>query len=164
MRCARPATIPGCSRSGIIKPAPGKRITASASIIFCCQPLPQTGSALPGSIVTSAPGRSRPTTFRCGSIWRARRNSQSFRPRLIPPAFEPIFQINERECAFVVAGALERAIIYRLDPWFVGAGAVASEREPHQTACGLARHDLSLEQEITKRNFGATMGLGRGKL
>src|SRR5262249_19526278 len=47
---------------------------------------------------------------------------------------------------------------------FVGAGAVAAKCEPHQTTCRLAWHNLSLEQEVAKSNFGAAMAFGRGKL
>src|SRR6516225_7445977 len=68
--------------------------------------------------------------------------------RLISAALEPVFEINERQRAFVVARALESAVVNRLDPSFVSAGAVAAEGKPHQTTCRLAWHDLSLEQEV----------------
>ena len=44
---------------------------------------------------------------------------------LIPPALQPVFQINQRHGALVVAGVLEGIVVERLDPALVGAGAIA---------------------------------------
>src|SRR6516225_9573681 len=84
--------------------------------------------------------------------------------KLIVAALEPIFEIDERRGAFVIARTLERAVIDRLHPGFVGAGAVAAENEPHQPARRLPRHDLSLEKHVAQGDLGATLALGRGQL
>src|SRR5487761_1582231 len=166
MRCAPPATIPGYSRSGITKPAPGKRTTASASTICCCRLRPPTSSATPASTATCGPGKSRQIMCRCGSIWISKRNrdfvgwverSETHRQadaiddgfrfalpilqgQLIPSALQPVFQIDQRHGALVVAGVLEVGVVERLDPAFVVAGAVLAERD-----------------------FGTAMALGRGQ-
>ncbi len=54
----------GSTRSGTIRPAPGRRTGASASTTCCCRRRPPTGSPAPASTSTSAPGSGRPTTCR----------------------------------------------------------------------------------------------------
>ena len=60
--------------------------------------------------------------------------------RLLPATLEPILQIDERHGPFVLARAVERIVVERLDPGLLGAGAILAQREPHQTAGGLSRH------------------------
>ena len=60
---------PGSTPSGIIRPEPGRRITASGSTTCCCRHRPATGCATPASTVTSGDGKRRQITFRCGLTW-----------------------------------------------------------------------------------------------
>src|SRR5580704_16805210 len=80
MLSAPPATVQAPTRSGIIKPAPGRRTTEFASTICCFPRRPRTGSPRAASTSTFAAGTSRPTTFQSGSIWRWRGHIGRSRP------------------------------------------------------------------------------------
>src|SRR5581483_576892 len=67
------ATTPASTPSGIIRPAPIRRTTASASIMCCCRRRPPTASATPASTPMCAAGTSPPTTSRSTSISISRR-------------------------------------------------------------------------------------------
>src|SRR5215471_6767743 len=84
--------------------------------------------------------------------------------KLIVATLEPIFEIDERHGAFVIARTLERAVVDGLHPGFVGAGTVAAENEPHQPARRLPRHDLPLEKHVAQGDLSAALALGRGQL
>src|SRR5579883_1998709 len=65
------STIPACLPSGTIRPAHGRRITASASTTCCCHRARPTGSPMSASTSTCAAGKSRLITCRSGSIWKS---------------------------------------------------------------------------------------------
>src|SRR4051812_41374237 len=87
----------GSTRSGTIRPAPGRRTWGSGSITCCCRRRRATGWSGSASTAMCAPGRSRRITCRCGpiSIWR-RRSAQDVamtkytRRQLFPLALAPL--------------------------------------------------------------------------
>ena len=84
--------------------------------------------------------------------------------RLISATLEPTLEKDQRHGPLVVARATESVVVERLDPAFLGTGAIAAKREPHQAASGLTRHALALEQQVAQHRLGATIALGSGKL
>src|SRR5579883_1757442 len=82
MRYAPLRTIPVSTRSGIIRPGPGRRIMASALTTCCCRRRRPTGFRASASTSMCGPGRSLRTTCRCGPSSIYRRTSGASARRL----------------------------------------------------------------------------------
>src|SRR6476620_2091650 len=102
-----------------------------------------------GSIATSAPGKSRPTTFRSGPIWILSRpevrSAATRKPaESVLAALHPVLKHLQRHGAVVVRGLGDGAVIAFLDPGLVRQGAVAGQRQPHQSAGALRRQPVAI--------------------
>src|SRR5262245_17476180 len=155
MRCGRSATTPTSIRSGTIRPVPGRRTTASASITCCCHRRPPTGWPARASTGTCAAGTSPPITCPFISIWILKDAS------LLAPRLEPAPQIDRRERAFVFVRLLHGAVVKLGDPGLVGARAVFRKRQPHQAARRLPRHVIALEQHRAEHGLCLALALLR---
>src|SRR5262249_56482517 len=77
----------------------------------------------------------------------------------IPPALDPALEIDQRQRALVVARLLESRVIKLGDPGFLGRGAIARQRQPHQPARDLARYVFAAKQHPPEAGFRLLLAL-----
>src|SRR6266540_16345 len=153
MRCARAAINRASTRSGTIRPAPGKRTTAFGSIMCCCRRRPPTGSSALRSTSMYGPGRSRLTTCQWWSIWLSILRNAA--------VAAPVFDVTVRQRSLVHVRLRHGAAIGLADPGIVRARAVLGDREPEQAHGGLARNPLPPEQHAAEQGLRAALALVR---
>src|SRR5262245_46320585 len=83
--------------------------------------------------------------------------------RSIPAALDPALEIDQRQRALVVARLLERRVIELGDPGFLGGGAVARQRQPHQPARHLTRDVFAAKQHAAERGLRLMLALVGGE-
>src|ERR1700737_5583714 len=111
-----------------------------------------------GSTAMSGPGRSRQTMCGYGRIWTSRRRDAS-----IPPALHPVLEHLQCHRAVVLGRLCDRLVVAFLDPGLVRRGAVARQGQPHQSAGGLTRQLVAVEQHLAEQGLRLVLALLRGK-
>src|SRR3984885_1521389 len=170
-RCAPSPTRPASTRSGIIRPAPGRKTTACASITCCYRRRPATGSSTPESTVTCGPGKNRRTTCRSGSISICTRRKTAIgdrisglpAPKSVLAALHPVLEHLQRHRAVILGCLADRLVVTVLDPGFVGGGAIPRQCQPHQPASRLTRQLVAVEQHLAEQRLRLMLTLLSGQ-
>src|SRR5271167_1329410 len=113
----------------------------------------------------SAPGKSRPITYRPGStsIWKRPRQLLTTRAGSVPAALHPVLQHFRRHREVFLRRLGHRLAVTVLDPSLFRRGIFARKRQPHQAARGLPRQLIAIEQHLTEHRLGLMLALLGGQ-
>src|SRR2546423_15101735 len=87
----------------------------------------------------------------------------AWRARSILAALHPVLEHLQRHGAVVIRRLGDSLVIAFLDPGLVGRGAIARQRQPHQSARSLTRQLVAIEKHLTEHGLSLMLPLLRGK-
>src|SRR3712207_4481058 len=91
------------------------------------------------------------------SIWTSTRRAETHRRRLLLAPFQPALDQGQRPGTFGIRGLFEGGVMVFGNPTLFPSGAVARQRQPHQSGRPLARAIFAIEQDMSEQGLGLVL-------